>query len=388
MKTTMVWRSFIISIVLGHTLAYAAPTTVEYKYDDLNRVTEEQRDGKITTYTYDEVGNILTQTIVKKIVSIAVSPTAPPAVNARQTTKFTATATYQDGTTAVITPVWTRTPTSVASISSSGLATALAAGTTNITAAFQGVTSPASVLTVSATPIPVNFNSYPVTAYGIQDASPVVTVENNGTTLRIKGNGWKKISFGYAPTSKTIMEFDFQSAFPGDIHGIGLEEDNTETATRVFQLFGSEVYGLQTYKNYSSGVKHYKIPAGVLTTSGKVNMVFVNDHDAAPPTAESIFSNIKVFEDTTTPTTPVGVTLTPVSATQINLGWSTSTDNVEVAGYRVYRNGVQVGTTTAAVTTFSDQGLTSQTTYTYTVKSIDTVGNLSASSQSKTAKTL
>ena len=57
--------------------------------------------------------------------------------------------------------------------------------------------------------------------------------------------------------------------------------------------------------------------------------------------------------DTQAPTAPTGLTATAVSASQINLGWSASTDNVGVTGYRVERcqgagcsNFVQVATPT------------------------------------------
>ena len=57
--------------------------------------------------------------------------------------------------------------------------------------------------------------------------------------------------------------------------------------------------------------------------------------------------------DTQPPSVPAGLSATPVSATQINLAWTASTDNVGVTGYRVERcqgagcaNFVQVGAPT------------------------------------------
>jgi chitodextrinase len=71
----------------------------------------------------------------------------------------------------------------------------------------------------------------------------------------------------------------------------------------------------------------------------------------------------------------------------INLSWIGSTDNVAVTGYRVFRNSIQVGTTTAPTTTFADTGLTPATTYTYTVAAVDAAGNVSTVSASATATT-
>lgn len=85
-----------------------------------------------------------------------------------------------------------------------------------------------------------------------------------------------------------------------------------------------------------------------------------------------------VIPDNIAPTVPTGLAASAAGATQINLSWIASTDNVGVTGYKVYRNGVQVGT--PAGTSFSDTGLTASTTYSYTVAACDAAGNCSAQS--------
>ena len=89
--------------------------------------------------------------------------------------------------------------------------------------------------------------------------------------------------------------------------------------------------------------------------------------------------------DNTAPSMPTGLTATAQSSSQINLSWSAATDNVAVAGYRVYRNGTQVATSTG--TTYSNTGLTAGTTYSYTVAAYDTAGNVSPQSTSVNATT-
>jgi len=80
--------------------------------------------------------------------------------------------------------------------------------------------------------------------------------------------------------------------------------------------------------------------------------------------------------DATVPSVPSNLQGTAASASQINLTWSASTDNVGVTGYRVYRNGIQVGT--AASTSYSDTGLSEATSYSYRVAAYDAAGNLSS----------
>ena len=90
--------------------------------------------------------------------------------------------------------------------------------------------------------------------------------------------------------------------------------------------------------------------------------------------------------DTTPPSVPTGLVATAVSSSQINLSWNASTDpNSTVAGYKIYRNGTQVGTT--ANTSYQDSGLSASTTYSYTVSAYDPSGNTSAQSSSASATT-
>jgi chitodextrinase len=97
--------------------------------------------------------------------------------------------------------------------------------------------------------------------------------------------------------------------------------------------------------------------------------------------------------DTTPPGAPVGLAATAASATQINLSWTASTDNVGVTGYRVERcQGAACSTfaqiATPTTTTFNDNGLTASTSYSYRVRATDAAANLSTFSPTATASTI
>jgi len=83
-------------------------------------------------------------------------------------------------------------------------------------------------------------------------------------------------------------------------------------------------------------------------------------------------------DDSEAPTTPDPFSVTPIAPAQIDIAWGTSTDNVAVVGYQLFRDSMQIATTT--LTSFSDTGLTASTTYAYNVIAFDSFGNFSTSS--------
>jgi len=106
-------------------------------------------------------GNTTLTVTPAELVSIAVTP-ADPTIAAGNTQQFTATGTYTDGTTPVITGLvtWTSADTGVAGVDNAGLATGLSVGTTTITATLgtisgsTGITVTEAVLTgIAVTPV-------------------------------------------------------------------------------------------------------------------------------------------------------------------------------------------------------------------------------------------
>jgi chitodextrinase len=80
--------------------------------------------------------------------------------------------------------------------------------------------------------------------------------------------------------------------------------------------------------------------------------------------------------DTVRPTMPANLVQTGASASSISLTWSSSFDDVGVAGYGLYREGLRVATAASSSATFS--GLSCGKTYTLGVDAYDAAGNRSA----------
>jgi chitodextrinase len=82
--------------------------------------------------------------------------------------------------------------------------------------------------------------------------------------------------------------------------------------------------------------------------------------------------------DTTAPTTPANLTNSGKTTTSISLAWNASTDTggSGLAGYKVYKNGTFLASTTQL--TYTDTGLTAASSYSYKLASYDNAGNTSA----------
>ena len=94
----------------------------------------------------------------------------------------------------------------------------------------------------------------------------------------------------------------------------------------------------------------------------------------------------QIIGDIVPPTTPDPLSAVPVASTQIDLSWGASTDDEQLGGYVVYRDSLQIATTT--LTTYSDSGLNASTTYTYFVRAFDISYNYSSSSNIVATTTL
>ncbi len=103
------------------------------------------------------------------------------------------------------------------------------------------------------------------------------------------------------------------------------------------------------------------------------------------PIGGSISTSTLPTSDNISPSIPSNLSAAAVSSSQINLSWTASTDNTGVTGYRIYRGGTQIATSTT--TSYQNTGLTASTPYTYRVSAYDAAGNVSSQSTSASATT-
>jgi len=101
---------------------------------------------------------------------------------------------------------------------------------------------------------------------------------------------------------------------------------------------------------------------------------------AGNASAEATTVTTMLSADTEAPSAPTLTVTVNAKNGRTSLSWTASTDNVGVAGYRVYRDGALLATTTRTSYTLRKQS----GTFTYYVVAFDAAGNVSASSNTAT----
>ncbi len=122
------------------------------------------------------------------------------------------------------------------------------------------------------------------------------------------------------------------------------------------------------------------------------NVVEVEIHQRSPGSSDVSFDFTLDIDlvgeviDAEPPTKPRGLTTEVRTSRRIKLDWNPSSDNVGVAGYRVFRNGAEIAFT--GETDYLDIDLTPETEYAYKVYAVDESGNVSPRSVISRATTL
>jgi uncharacterized protein YjdB len=151
----------------------------------------------------------LTVTVATKtLASIAVAP-ATASIGVGSPEQFTATATYSDGSTAVVTSTatWASSSAGVATINAAGLATAVAAGTTTITATVSGVSGTAALAVTAKTlaSIAVTPATMSIVAGATEQFTATATYNDGSTAVVTSTATWTSSNTAVATVSAAAL---------------------------------------------------------------------------------------------------------------------------------------------------------------------------------------
>ena len=176
--------------------------------------------------------------------------------------------------------------------------------------------------------------------------------------MRGIGTSDKQVQISWAPSTDNVA-----------VAGYRLLRGSSATALNTIASTASTVY-VDSNSMYQNTTYYYAVVA----------------YDAANNvSAQSAIVAVMPLPDTTPPTPPTQLTAVPVSSQQINLAWAASTDDIGVAGYKIYRGPSTsslslIGSAAATSTVFSDMSVSPGQTYYYAVAAFDGASNNSAQS--------
>ena len=209
----------------------------------------------------------------------------------------------------------------------------------------------------------------------------------NGTETGIDCGGSSCAPCSVTPTCVSVNVF------------ITFDAYSNETSWVIKNSSGQVIQSGGSYGNYSSGqtaVTNVCLPPGCYTyiiydSYGDGICCYEGNGYYTVASASTIFATGSSFgysqvtsfciEGNTTDTqapTPVSLSASGTTQTTTNLTWTGSTDNVAVTGYDVYKGSALIASVSG--TTLNVNGLTSNTTYAFSVRAKDAAGNVSASS--------
>lgn len=312
---------------------------------------------------------------------------------------------------------------------------------TDVTADIESLfgTIPAECRTDSQVPPFSNFPGYPTTAViSTFSGGPVAPPTGFST---VNGNGWTE-SGGVARPTTTVSVIRTNTSYDADqeayctletlpafdegtstfainflivdsgtrykvsaLRNTGTDNDSMTVIRRVsgvdttlsstnlgFDMATGDAVGIRVddgvitaaYKRALDGV--WKIIATANTLPTDPSSGYIGMGAATASCTEFGGGNLNTSPgDTTPPSAPTGLAVTSVPAGNVVLGWTASTDNIAVTGYRAYRGEqsdcsdcVQVGTST--VTVFTDTAPPPGVTRYYRVTAVDAASNESTAS--------
>lgn len=260
---------------------------------------------------------------------------------------------------------------------------------------------------------------YTIGAGANADAVALTSIGNAGylpiTNYSLLQNALNQVTADVAATAASFYFMHYSTPKRAGTHTLTLQvAGNTNTSANgtiasSFSAAGfSSITPLTRFTitptNLALGTATQLVATGTLASAATVNLASTSIWNSSDPTIATIsatglataltngtftinatapavnmfkFATATVTVSDPPPTVPANLVATPAGSL-VDLSWSASTDNIAVAGYKIYRGGVLINTVTS--TSFRDTGLTPLTNYCYAVSAYDTSNNESAQS--------
>jgi len=224
--------------------------------------------------------NTVVLSVANPLASIAITP-ANASVEVGQTQQFSATGTYQNGATADLTSAvaWASSDTNITTLDASGLASALAAGSSTISASLDSVSS--NEATLQATALPTATLTASVSSLSLAPSGVIRTITLTNTSIQETATDVQVTALNF--TSGTILSSTCASSLaPGE-------------SCQIFVTPGATASGLPgtaptfgTASIQGSNTNALSIPVGVLTEGNIYQGGYIFSIDDSTPNTGSV----------------------------------------------------------------------------------------------------
>lgn len=204
---------------------------------------------------------------------------------------------------------------------------------------------------------------------------------NSGTTLVNTAEAdlkfdTSKLQFVSIDTSTSGFDLPVEGALNPDDNSIVRITSGDRTPGS-----GQQILAVVTFKTIAAGSASINIEPSSLIFQDTGGTTSTNIFTSTGSTGSTITVN-----DTTAPTTPTGLSASGTTATSTTLTWTASSDNVGVTRYDIYQGATKIGTSTT--NSYTANGLTPSTAYSFKVQAFDAASNASAQSTALPVTTL
>lgn len=242
----------------------------------------------------------------------------------------------------------------------------------------SGATFTASTRTFSWTPAFSQSGTYPIT-FSADDGAGGRATETVSVVVNAVWQGQGSQLAGLSGWTASINGTGIEMTGPAEWYR-GTVSKNDTTNPKQMDLTFSECF----YPAYAgkTALSIYKVENSTLTICRNEPGSTTRPNGFTPTDYTRCFV---LTPGIAAPSVPGVVKASASSNSQITVTWAAASDNLGITGYKIFRDGVQAGTSTS--TSFLNSGLSSGTNYCYAVKSYDASGNESALSAAACATT-
>jgi Zn-dependent metalloprotease/chitodextrinase len=166
-----------------------------------------------------------------------------------------------------------------------------------------------------------------------------------------------------------------------------IEVNKTQTSVNLAWDASTDDIEVKGYKVFQDGIEVQTIERTTATINGlnpQTSYIFYvvaydGDGNISPASnAENIITRSNPDADIEAPSVPNYLNANSITKSSLNLTWFASNDNVGVTGYKIYKDGNFIKSVVETNATI--EGLSSETSYSFSVKASDAAGNLSLAS--------